>query len=310
MPPAISVTSALALGVDVGGTKTRVGVVDSDGALVMLDEVPTAAEGGADPGLRRSLALARVVAEQADAQGLSISAIGVGVPEYVDATGLLRSRDVIGWDVQPLQVFSDLGPLTVESDVRCGALAESAVGAGRDVDSMLYASIGTGISCSLVIAGRPWSGHRGDAIALGELPVQGSIDSGASVTVEEFASGAAIARRYERMTEEIVTGAADVVARAAGHDTRAAGIVESSAMALGAALAWAVHLMDPERVVLGGGLGASGGHWAEVLCDSYAAHSRPDPPPLITAALGANSAVVGAGLVALAARDAAAAHRT
>lgn len=292
-------TDALALGIDVGGTKTRVGVVDEQGRILLVDETATAAEGGADPGLARSLALAHDMAVRASSDGWRIDAVGVGVPEYVDATGLLRSRDVIAWDRQPLEVFGDLGSVVVESDVRCGAVAEAVVGAGQGASSMLYASIGTGISCTLVLGGRPWPGSRGEAIALGELPVERSLDAGSAVTVEQFASGSAIAKRYARLTGESVQGAYDVLRRADNQDRRAAGVIESAAVALGAALAWAVHLVDPERVVLGGGLGASGGHWAQIVRDAYLARSRPEPPALIPAALGGNSGVVGAGLVAL-----------
>ena len=286
---------------DVGGTKARVALVRPDGSVLLVEETPTAAEGGADPGLARSLALADAVSAQARERGLAIAATGIGVPEYVDAHGMLRSRDVIGWDRQPSEVFADLGPVVVESDVRCGAFAEARVGAGVGLDSMLYASIGTGISCALVIEGNLWRGHRGEAIALGELPVDRALDPGSATTLEEFASGAAIARRYTRMTGESVSEAREVISRADRGDSRAAGIVDSAALALGAALAWAVHLMDPDRIVLGGGLGTSGGRWVDLVRDAYAGRSRPWPPDIVGAALAADSGVVGAGLVALSA---------
>lgn len=237
--------------------------------------------------------------DRARDHGWAIDAVGIGVPEYVDANGLLRSRDVIAWDRQPGDVFSDLGRVVVESDVRCGALAEARVGAGVGLDSMLYASIGTGISSALVIGGELWRGHRGEAIALGELPVDRALDRGSATTLEEFASGAAIARRYSRTTGDLVTGAREVIMRADRGDTRAATIVDSAAHAIGAALAWAVHLIDPERIVLGGGLGSSGGRWADLARRSYVERSRPESPDIRVADLGADSGVVGAGLAAL-----------
>ena len=292
-------TDGIALGIDIGGTKARVALVRSDGSVLLVEETSTSTEGGADPGLARSLALADAVSARARERGLAIEAVGVGVPEYVDAHGRLRSRDVIAWDRQPMEVFADLGPVFVESDVRCGALAESRAGAGVGLHSMLYASIGTGISCALVIGGHLWRGHRGEAIALGEFPVDRALDPGSAATLEQFASGAAIARRYARLTGESVSGAREVISRADRGDSRAAAVVDSSALALGAALAWAVHLIDPERIVLGGGLGTSGGRWSDLVRDAYAGRSRPQPPDIIVAALGADSGVVGAGLVAL-----------
>lgn len=295
-------TDEVALGVDIGGTKARVAVVGSDGSLLLVDEVSTVAEGGADPGLTHSLAIAAEVSARARDEGWLIDSIGVGVPEYVDAHGMLRSRDVIAWDRQPGEFFAGLGRVVVESDVRCGALAESRVGAGVGLGSMLYASIGTGISCALVIEGTPWRGHRGEAIALGELPVDRVLGPGSATTLEQFASGAAIARRYSRMTGETVTGAREVISRADRGDSQAAAVVDSAAHALGVSLAWAVHLVDPQLIVLGGGLGTSGGRWADLVRDAYAARSRPHAPSVTKAELGADSGVVGAGLVALSTR--------
>lgn len=290
----------IALGVDVGGTKTRVALVDPEGQVFELSETPTSAEGGADPGLLRSLALAREVAQRARDQGWVIEGVGVGMPEYVDAAGRLRSRDVMAWDVQPEELFTEWGPVVVESDVRCGALAESLVGAGRGASSLLYVSMGTGISCALVIDGHLWRGHRGEAIALGEFPVDRMLEASESTTLEQHASGAAMAKRYSRVSGHAVDGAREVLARADDHDTAAERVVEGAATAIGAALAWAVHLLDPQLVVLGGGLGASEGSWRELVGRAYRERSRPEPPPLVTAALGANSGVVGAGLAALA----------
>ena len=297
-------TDAVALGVDVGGTKTRVALVDLEGHVIEVSEIPTSVEGGADPGLARSLALARDVTRRAGEQGWAIGGVGVGMPEYVDAAGMLRSRDVMAWDRQPAELFTEWGPVVVESDVRCGALAESLLGAGRGASSMLYVSIGTGISCALVIEGRLWRGHRGEAIALGELPVDRTLDASETTTLEQYASGAAIARRYSHVTGHAVDGAREVLARADAHDIRAERVVEGAATAVGAALAWAVHLLDPQVVVLGGGLGASEGPWCELVGRSYLERSRPEAPPIVTATLGANSGVVGAGLAALSALEA------
>jgi glucokinase len=289
------VTSDLHLGVDVGGTKVRVALVDDAGGILAMAESSTRTEDRADPGMRVSLATAQRVAELAAQDGLEIAGVGVGVPEYV-RDNLLHSDLVLAWTRQPADLFAEIAPVTVESDVRCGALAESTFGAGRGCESMLYASIGTGISCAIVLGGAVWSGHRGEAIALGELPVERTLEAGAITTVEEFASGAAIARRYERATGQHVDGARDVIARADNRDARARAIVESATKALGSALAWAVDIVDPQVVVLGGGLGASGGEWLEQVRASFLPLCRPHAPALVTAVLGADSGAIGAAL--------------
>lgn len=278
---------------DVGGTKTRVALVDELDMMVDLDEEPTGGVPRADPGFRTSLAVAQRIADRAVLHDYQIVGVGVGVPEYVTPGGALSSSLVIEWDAQPSQLFASIGRTVVESDVRCGALAEATIGAGQGRSSVLYVSVGTGISCTFVLDGKLWAGHRGEAIALGELPVDRWVDAGSSATLEEFASGGAIDRRYGQDL-----GAREVLARAATGDSQALVIVNSAASALGAALAWAVNLLDPELIVLGGGLGCSGGHWMEQVRQRYDCIVRPGAPELHVAHLGANSGVIGAAMAA------------
>jgi len=290
--PGTSVTDSVTLGVDIGGSKTRACLLNEAGNIVAIDEVPTGGAPRADPGLRASYEIAARMTATASSIGHRIVGVGVGVPEFVEPDGVLHSSLVIAWEQQPRQLFEDLAPTVVESDVRCGAIGESELGAGRGARSMLYVSVGTGISCSLVIDGRPWNGHRGEAISLGEFPVDRQADKSAMSTLEAFASGGAMARRYKS-----VNGAREVMQLADSGDQRARKIVISSATALGAALAWAVSLVDPQVVVLGGGVGARGGEWLEIVRDRYSSLGSPGIPRIDLAQLGADSGVIGAALV-------------
>lgn len=285
------------LGVDVGGTKTRVALLDGSGAVIDVDEEPTGGAPRADPGLRTSFAVAQRLAVRATRADCELVGVGVGVPEFVDPSGRLRSSLVVAWDEQPMHLFASIGPTVVESDVRCGALAEAALGAGVGAASMLYVSVGTGISCALVLEGRLWAGHRGEAIALGELPVDRSADPSSSATLEEFASGGGIGQRHGRGLP-----ARAVLELAASGDESASAVVQGAAAALGAALAWAVSLVDPERIVLGGGLGTSGGTWLDLVRRRYEGMARPGAAPIEVARLGADSGVIGAALAARPAR--------
>jgi len=287
------VTSSATLGVDIGGTKTRVALVDEAGSVLAIDEAPTGGVPKADPGLRISHDVATRVASMAVACDVVVEGVGVGVPEFVEPDGRLHSSLVIAWEQQPRDLFADIAPVVVDSDVRCGAIAESRLGAGRGVRSMLYVSVGTGISCTLVIEGYAWAGHRGEAISLGEFPVDRSADRQSTSTLEEFASGGAMGRRYGG-----VAGARDVMRLAAAGDKRARTVVESSATALGAALSWAVNIVDPQIVVLGGGLGTSGGEWFDRVRERYRSLGSPGAPDIVMAQLGPDSGVIGAALVA------------
>ena len=313
------------LGLDVGGTKVAGGLVDATGEVLHRLSAPTERDGLRDPGFAVSLPLARRLLDLAAAKGLLVHGIGLGVPEYVAAGGRVTSAEVMGWDAQPAAAFGALGlPVTVQSDVRCGALAEARHGAGRGAGSFLYVSVGTGISSTFVLDGVPWPGARGEAIALGELPVSATLAPGGPPTLEPFASGAAILHRYLAAAERApadpdpTAGEPDDepvdrplarpidrpvdgpgIDRAATQgDPLAVRVIDSSAQALAAALHSAVALLDPERVVLGGSLGTSNGRWAHALRDGYAALTarRPGAPALVPAALGPDAGIIGAAL--------------
>lgn len=312
----------VALGLDVGGTTVAGGLVDATGEVLHRVSAPSEVAGARDPGFVVSLGVARSLLDAAAARGLLVHGIGVGVPEYVSADGRVTSAEVMGWDAQPAAAFGILGlPVAVHSDVRCGALAEARCGAGRGAGSFLYVSVGTGLSSALVLGGEVWPGARGEAIALGELPVSPAVAPGETGSLESFAAGAAILRRFraddggpdagapapgaptdptggDRLTGGSLPDGPAIDRAAAAGDPHAVRVVESSAHALAHGIAAAVALLDPERVVLGGGLGTSTGHWARALRHCYAALTarRPRPPALVSAALGPDAGLVGAAL--------------
>ncbi len=250
---------ALVLGLDVGGTKIAGGLVDADGVIMHRSTEPTARDGRRDPGLATSYRLAAQLLADARSRDWSVTGLGIGVPEYVTADGELSSRLVLEWDRQPREQFADLGPVTVESDVRCGALAEAVVGAGRGFASVLYVTVGTGLSSSLVAGGVVLPGARGEAIAFGELPVARAAAADESGSLEEFASGAGIADRYRAGGGGPVDGAAQVVTLADDGDPLAQNVVNSAARAVGTAISWMVAVLDPAVVVLGAGWARAAG---------------------------------------------------
>jgi glucokinase len=291
-------SAVVTLSVDIGGTKVAAGLIDQGGAVLAREERATVVDGGRDPEFAVSLPLARALTDEARRRGHVLDGVGVCVPEYVTASGLVTSNEVMPWDVQPADAFAALGRVTVSSDVQCAGIAEARVGAAAGRASCLYVTVSTGISSSLVLDGRLWAGSRGEAIAFGELPV--ARESGADVehSLEQFASGDAMARRY-RASGNDAAGAHDVVAAALAGDGEARDVLRSSAVAVAHALAWAVALVDPACVVLGGGIGISSGMWADLVDERYLrlVDRRPGGPPLLRAQLGADAALVGAALV-------------
>ena len=178
---------------------------------------------------------------------------------------------------------------------------EARIGAGRGLTSFMYVSVGTGLSSTFVVNGQTWAGQRGEAIAFGEIPLEGLMSSD-SVNLESYSSGAGMAERYREATGADPETAVAILAEQ-GDDV-AYEIAMSSALALGRALSLVARVLDPAAFVLGGGLGASTGLWWTTLAQEFEARStsRPNPPRLIRAQLGEDSGAVGAALTAVHAR--------
>ncbi len=281
-----------AVGIDVGGTKIAGAVVDEDGAIRSTETVATPTQEG-DQSVSEALALVDRLARRAAAGGWAVERAGVGVPEYVTPDGRISSALVLP-SLQALPAASGSGlPILIDSDVRCAARAEARLGHGRTLASFLFVIIGTGISSTLVIDGRLWPGHRGEAIALGELPADPALalHPGEPLTVEEQASGRAI---NEAAAADASGGRREAAGHRAAIETRAGQVVA-------AALTCAVQLLDPAAVIVGGGLGTSEGDFYRSLSRHYGefVRGRPQPPPLVQAHLGPQAGVIGAGLLAL-----------
>jgi glucokinase len=306
-PRGTAASSALAIGIDVGGTKTALGIVGPDGALGPVLRIENAEAGGPEDLLARVAERARHLASQAPMG--TVAGVGVGLPELVDLGGEVRSATSVPWTrTQVLQALAGIAPVIIEADVRAAALAEAAFGAGRGHRSLGFVTVGTGISSCLVLDGRPYPGAHGAAQLLGSTPLTvrcPPCGSWLTVTLEDLAAGPAMAKRFEERTGARVGGAEEVLAAEHRGDPEAKQIVADSATSLGSFLAFFANLMDPEAIVVGGGLGsADGAYWDLTVRAArdhiWAEHVR--TIPILRAALGPPAGVIGAGYTALRAR--------
>jgi glucokinase len=291
--------TVVTLGLDVGGTKVAGGLITRGGTVLRRHQESSLVGGRRDPGLSVTRSVAATLIAAASDKGLELDGTGAGFPEYVTPDGMLASRLVIDWDVQPTAVLT--GPLTVDSDVRCAARGEACF--GHRLPDFLYVSVGTGISSCLIAGGVPVLGVRGEAIGLGELPVAPDVDPSAGVSLEQYASGEGMRARYAAMTcgssdADLPEGARPVLAAADAGEPLAIEVVTTAARALAAALGWLTAVLDPAAIVMGGGLADVGGCWGTTL-DEHAARAlgaRPGGPPLLRAALGADAGIIGAAV--------------
>jgi glucokinase len=261
------------VGVDVGGTKVAAAVVE--GVDVRLRrELPTDLSG------ERALldSIAALASEVADAAGVSLGAVGVGVPSQVDAASgtALASVNV---PLTGVPVRAELGtrlgvPVHVDNDANCAALAEAQLVPDPPARELVMLTLGTGVGGGIVIGGRIFRGATGLAAELGHVVVDGAVpDEGPPGrfprpgSLEWHCSGRGLEREATRCAVENpgsdlgrlyaergrVSGR-DAVAAARRGDRPALLVFERFARWLGTGIATVVNAFEPERVVIGGGI--------------------------------------------------------
>ncbi|MEM7035212.1 MAG: ROK family protein [Chloroflexota bacterium] len=298
-------TTTYAIGLDVGGTKIAGGIVAKEtGAVRYQKVIPTLAQRGGEAVLRDCVSLAETLFARAQAQNLSIIGIGLGVPEQVDLDGNFTEAHNFDWrGVDVPQAFAHLTPTKIDADVRTSALAEATFGAGKDYRLFAYITIGTGISYCLVQNGKPFAGARGNAMLLANAPVTTTCPAcgvTSQVVLEEFAAGPALVARYNQASDQTLkTGEAIFEALVSG-DAIAEQVIRSAAEALGVSVGFLVNILDPEALIIGGGLGLAGGLYWETLIESTRAHIYADNTrniPIIPAALDVDAGLIGAAAI-------------
>ncbi|MDD7836031.1 ROK family protein [Paenarthrobacter sp. AB444] len=311
------------IGVDLGGTKTAAGVVSSSGEVLFSNTIPTLNRAGGEAILDATAALvAGLVGRAADA-GLTVSGVGVGSAGVIDAVAgsVVSATDAIrGWAgtalVSGLSTRVGLKVRAV-NDVHAHALGEAWLGAAACTSSSLMVAFGTGVGGSFVLDGAPVLGHRFVGGHVGHFASPLAVVDGKPLPcvcgsaghVEAVASGPAIHESFLRLggsaAEATDTRGVFELAKkthdggAAAAAARAA--VELGAVAAGQAVGGLINILDPETVVISGGLADAGELWwkpmeaalrQELLAPLLAV-------PVVRAALGNSAAIIGAAKLVL-----------
>lgn len=290
------------IAVDVGGTTIKGAVVGPDREFLHELTCPTPVADGPEAVVAELVA---VVAELSRTASTDARAVGVVVPGVVDArAGRAVWSANVGFRDLPLRdvVAEAAGlPTVLEHDVYAAGLAERTVGAAVGVDDHLVAVIGTGIAGVVHVAGRPVRGALGIAGELGHVPVWPGGERcacGHRGCLERYASATAIARRYAELGGAAgVTAAAISVRRAT--DPAAQRVWQEAAEALAIALVTCTMLLDPELIVLSGGLSAAGDALrAPVAAELAERITWRKPPSLRLSPLAGRAGLIGASILA------------
>ncbi len=255
------------LGIEIGGTKLQVGAGLADGTLRALERRRVDPKTGAQGILSAIQEMAQALQESTAISRFDAAGIGFGGPVETGDGVVLKSHQISGWDGFQLSewVRTTLGikQVSLANDADTAALGEARFGAGVDLSPILYVTIGSGIGGGLVVDGSIYPGSGRGAVEIGHLRSWRSV-SGIGLeppTVESVASGWGLERRGREafgIEPETPFSTEDVANRARQGDNRALELIRGSTETLAEALAHAVTLLAPQRVILGGGVSLMG----------------------------------------------------
>lgn len=309
------------LALDFGGTKLTVGLARAgEPRWLARAQVPSPPGADASSDRGRILALARRLLDEA---GMPAAAVGASFGGPVDtARGhVLLSHHVPGWEDFPLAAWlqREFGvPAAVDNDANLGALGEWRYGAGQGCVSLLYVTVSTGVGGGWVLEGRVYHGADSLAGEIGHMTVQPGgplCTCGRRGCLEALAAGPAIARRARErlhadpqagaLLRELVQGDVDAVTArevsqaAEAGDPLAREVLEEAAHALGMGLGAAIVLMNPQRVVVGGGVAKAGARYFAAVREAARAHVLLGMTvDIVPAALGDDAPLWGAAALA------------
>jgi len=256
-------SARIAGAVDFGGTKLMIGLVDETGAILDRQTVVTPRDAG-PPAVAQEAA--RALRAQLDKRGMRASdLVGVGstVPALADsARGILLYAPAHGWrDVAFAQMLeAEVGVRArIANDVNACVLAEARFGVGRDVRTMVWITVSTGVGSGLLLDGRLYEGSRALAGEIGHIVVDekgATCGCGNRGCLEAMAAGPAIAKRARAAGLDAIDARA-VAELAKRDDPVAKQVMEDTAVYLGRGIAACINVLDPELVVLGGGVAQS-----------------------------------------------------
>ncbi|HTK04131.1 MAG TPA: ROK family protein [Candidatus Eisenbacteria bacterium] len=292
----------LIIGVDAGGTKIRAGAVIKGGKILASTKIPTETPRG------RSVVLKNIVTSIRQVWSKDARAIGIGIAGIVDhEKGIYRQGPNFPATFKNVPLATLLRktfkvPVTVDNDVHCFTLAEAKFGAAKRFSTVVGLTLGTGIGGGIVIDGRLYRGRNNAAGEIGHMTIGFGSDAvcgcGRKGHFEAFGSGSAMAKLYRQRTGT----ASDPIAiekAALKGDTAAKATARLMSGAIAEGLANVVHILNPDIIVVGGGLAAADLIWKPALAGARSRIIYPAlrDTPIVRASLGADANVLGAALI-------------
>lgn len=307
------------IGIDIGGTNTKIGIVDAHQKLIDVSSIPTKAERTPEEVIAD---IGKAVMDALEKNGISLDqcmGVGVGMPGTIDKkNGSVRYSNNIRWENVPLA--QELGkylpvPVEVANDADCAALGEAAAGAGREAQNMVMITLGTGVGGGVILDGRIFDGRLVGGCELGHMVIHENGElctCGRRGCLEAYASATAIVRDTKHAMEkykdsrlwELCGNNPDSVtsemafAAAAEEDPAGKEVVDEFIRHLSIGIVNIVNIFRPEAVLLGGGISAQGRVLTdkinEILREECFGKEHGQIPEVKIAELGNQAGMIGA----------------
>ena len=280
--------SKICFRIDIGGTTVKIGVLSMEGELLDKWEIPTRTEDGGKYILED---IADSVKKYVADKGLNMSDVigaGMGVPGPVTSDGTVLRCVNLGWGVfNCAKALSDLlgVPVKAGNDANVAALGEQWQGGGKGHNDLVVVTLGTGVGGGIILGGQILAGVNGAAGEIGHMQVVAPEDTigvcgcGNQGCLEQVASATGIVKLAKRLVEETDTPtsirelsqitAKDVLDAAKAGDAGAVSVVEKMAYYLGSALAAICAVVNPEMIVIGGGVSKAGQYLIDKIREAF-----------------------------------------
>ena len=299
-------------GIDIGGTSVKVAFFDENGEMKCKWEIPTRSEGGGEQILPDIAATVETFLQQNRLSKDSILGIGVGVPGPVSREGVVNKCVNLGWGVfnieQELSQLTEL-PVKAGNDANVAALGEYWMGGGQGYESLVMATLGTGVGGGIILDGKILYGARGAAGEIGHMVLDRNetepCGCGKLGCAEQYCSATGVVRMAKRymatddrpsMLRGREITCKEIFDAAAAGDAVAAAALETVYARMAEFCANLANAFDPAVIVLGGGVSKAG----EVLVEGikrhfpkYVFHAMADMP-FVLATLGNDAGAYGA----------------
>ena len=309
------------IGIDVGGTGIQFGAIDDKMNILAEESIPTTTSVPVPEQIERIAAAVVSTAEKAGCTSSQIESVGVGIPGIANpVTGVIDRCPNMGWYHVPFrdEFRKHLSvPLLIENDANVAALAESVAGVSAGTSSSVFVTIGTGIGSGIILNGKIWSGFHGVGGELGHtifslngVPCtcgnHGCLERYCSATALIRMSREAVALQPDSLILRSVNNdltrieAKTVIDAARENDPVAVDVYSRWIHQLAQALSNIVNFLDPEVIVLGGGVSKAGSFLLDPLHREYSRYVLYNDlpiPDIKLAVLGSKAGIIGAAML-------------